>query len=339
MRQNLVPQSAGESQVTPIGIGLIGLGRHGMRYARHLLEPFPEARLVAVCRRDSVSGAAFAAEHQIRFYPHYGELIADPGVEAVVVVTPPSQSRSICLEAVRWGKPMLIEKPLAATGADAREMVRTATTAGIPLMTAQTVRYEQAVLALKDQLASVGPRRYLVLSNRVEPQPELMQNPADYGERGVLLETGIHLLDLVRFLTEEEVVEVRCEMDRPTPTSPESRALASVRTTGNFCCIVDSSRVTGGRVSRAEWIGENGQVGGDCMHHRLWRISSRDLLEEWKVENRPTVVTVMRAFLDALRKGTAMPVTGYDGQRAVEIADACYRSAARGGQPVAVDHE
>lgn len=323
--------------MTPIGIGLIGLGRHGMRYARHLLEPRPEARLVAVCRRDIAQGVAFAAERRVRFYPDYRDLIADPEVEALLVVTPPSLAPPICREGARWRKPMLIEKPLAVTGADAREMVRVTSAAGIPLMTAQTVRYEAAVLALREELDSVGPRRYLTLSNRVEPRPEVTQHPEEYGGRGVLLETGIHLLDLVRFLTGEEVVEVRCEMDRPTPTSAESRALASLRTAGEFRCIVDSSRVTGGRVSRAEWVGKRGQVGGDWIQHRLWRLTSRDVLEEWKVDNRPTVVSVLHAFLEALHRGMPMPVSGLDGQRAVEIADACYRSAAQDGRPVAVD--
>ncbi len=48
------------------------------------------------------------------------------------------------------------------------------------------------------------------------------------------------------------------------------------------------------------------------------------------MEERATVVETLRAFLSALKAGTAMPVTGLDGQRAVEIADACYRSAETG---------
>ena len=57
-------------------------------------------------------------------------------------------------------------------------------------------------------------------------------------------------------------------------------------------------------------------------------------MEEWHVENRPTVVTVLRLFLQAIERNTPMPVTGLDGQRAVEIADACYRSAEEGGRNI-----
>src|SRR5207249_4080982 len=145
--------------------------------------------------------------------------------------------------------------------------------------------------------------------------------------RRVLLEIGIHQLDLIRFLTGEEVAEVRCEMDRSSAGSPESRALVSLRTTGHLPCLVDVSRVTSGRVSRAEWVGADGQMIADWVRHQVSMTSARSGLEEWPVEDQPTVVATLRAFLDALDRGAPMPITGLDGQRAVEIADACYQSA------------
>ena len=316
--------------MAPIGIGLIGLGRHGMRYAGHLLEPLPKARLMAVCRRAAAQGSVFAADHSVRFYQDYHDLIADSNVEAVVVVTPPAVTRAICLDAVHARKPVLIEKPLAPTGAEAREMVRAAESCGTPLMTAQTLRFDSAVLALKAELAYAGPRQYLVLTNRVEPRGEVTHNPADYAGRGVLLEIGIHLLDLIRFLTGEEVIEVRCDMDGSAPERPESRALVSLRTSGGLPCIVDVSRVTAGRISRAEWVGKDGQLIADWVNHRLSRISSGNALDEKTLEDRPTIVATLQAFLDAIERGVPMPITGFDGQRAVEIADACYHSAVTG---------
>ncbi|MBI5776633.1 MAG: Gfo/Idh/MocA family oxidoreductase [Nitrospirae bacterium] len=316
--------------MAPLGIGLIGLGRHGMRYVRHLSDTPPDARLVAVCRRDTEQGRIVASQQGVKFFQDYGDLIAYPHVGAVVVATPPSLCLPICLAAVRAGKPLLIEKPLACTGADAREMVRAADAAGIPLMTAHTLRFDRAILALKSQLAAVGARRYLVLTNRVEPRPEVVRDPKDYGGRGVLLEIGIHLLDLVRFLTGEEVAEVRCEVERPSPKSAELRALASLRTTGGLPCIVDVSRMTRGRVSRAEWIGADGQLNADWVHHRVRKVSAGSVASEQTVEDVPTVEEVLRAFVGALARGGPMPVTGTDGQRAVEIADACYESAESG---------
>ena len=316
--------------MTSLGLGLIGLGRHGSRYAAHLLEGIPNARLAAVTRRNEPEGRAFAARHGLRYHRTYQELIADQAVEAVVVVTPPSQNLAICLEAVSAKKPVLIEKPLACTGGAAREMVTAAEAAGVSLMTAHTLRFDRAVQALKADLGKVGMREYLCLTSRVEPRPEVSDKRADYGGRGVLLEIGIHLLDLIRFLTGEEVREIRCEMRAEGTEGPESTAVAAIKTIGGFPCQVETSRVSHSRVGRAEWIGRDGQVCADWVRHRAWILTGRDIEHDRTVPDRPTIVSVLEAFVRSVTAGTTPPVTGLDGLRAVEIADACYESAATG---------
>ena len=95
----------------PLGIGLIGVGHHGSRYAKHLLQDLPEARLAAVSRRRTAGGNGLAFAPAVPCYPDYHELIADPRVAAVVVVTPPELNREICLAVVQAQKALLVEKP------------------------------------------------------------------------------------------------------------------------------------------------------------------------------------------------------------------------------------
>jgi len=114
------------------------------------------------------AGRAFAERHGLLFVPDWRELVTREEVEAVVVVTPPALNREICLAAVRAGKPLLIEKPLALTVADAREMVRVAREAGVTLMTAQTLRFTPVLARLRHRLADVGPLEYLVLTMRAD---------------------------------------------------------------------------------------------------------------------------------------------------------------------------
>src|SRR5262249_45639314 len=124
----------------PLKIGLIGAGRHGSRYLHHLLRDLPGVTLAALCRKRIEERIPSLSTTGIPVYGDYRELIADPKVEAVVVVTPPSLCHEICLEAVQARKPILIEKPLAPTGREARAMVGAAEEAGLLLMTAQTMR-------------------------------------------------------------------------------------------------------------------------------------------------------------------------------------------------------
>ena len=103
----------------PLGVGLIGLGHHGSRYAKHLLHDLPEARLAAVCRRRAEKGNGLPDAATVPCYSDYHELIADPGVEAVVVVTPPTLNRDICISVAQGKKALLVEKPLATTAEEA----------------------------------------------------------------------------------------------------------------------------------------------------------------------------------------------------------------------------
>src|SRR3990172_2116440 len=133
-----------------VRFGLIGLGVHGSRYGTHLLGDVPGARLVAVCRRDREAGATWAAAgggrgwgpvrgarlvavcrrdrkagetwaaaEGVRYHADYRDLLADPGVDAVAVVTTPNLHPEIVGAAVLSGKHVLVEKPLAVDGAAA----------------------------------------------------------------------------------------------------------------------------------------------------------------------------------------------------------------------------
>jgi predicted dehydrogenase len=317
---------------TPVRLGLIGMGRHGSRYIRHIAE-LTGTQLVALCRR--TKGADQAAASSVPCYTDYRQLIDDPRVDAIIVVTPPSINREICLAAVRAKKPVLIEKPLATNRADAAAMVHAARDAGIMLMTAQTLRFDQTIVDCKTHRHEIGSPRYLSLTLRMEPAAGSPGCSAFNG-RGIALEIGVHLLDLVRFLTAEEVEEVRCLMDAVPPVAAESRLFAWLRLTGGCWVLVDVSRVSSGRVGRVEWVGTDGQLEADWQTHRLRLVSTSLPSREWQVEPSPTIVATLQSFVEAVRKSAEPVVSGEDGKRAVEIAEACYESAHRNGEPVIV---
>ena len=71
---------------TPIPVGLIGLGRHGSRYLRHLIENETGGQLVAISRQQVKEGRRQAAQHRVQFFADYRDLIANPVIKAVLVV-------------------------------------------------------------------------------------------------------------------------------------------------------------------------------------------------------------------------------------------------------------
>jgi predicted dehydrogenase len=183
----------------------------------------------------------------------------------------------------------------------------------------------------------IGQSERLILTSHIETR-ETSSNHADgYGRRGALLEIGVHLLDLVRFMTGDEVEEVRCTMDHLPPASPEMVACADLMTQGGTACTLDIARVSEGRVGRAEWFGSQGSLQADWIRRRL-RWSDGTNIEDWELPPSQTVLAALAAFLRAVEDGASMPITGEDGCRAVELAEACYQSAQAGGAPVTL-HE
>lgn len=320
----------------PLRIGLIGAGRHGSRYIHHLLHDLPGVSLAALCRKRIEERLPSLSTTDIPVYGDYRALIADPAVQAVVVVTPPSLCPEICLAAVKAKKPLLIEKPLAETGHEARAMVAAAEAANILLMTAQTLRFDRTILLLKERLPEIGRPRYATFTSRIETKASPQALSPMPGQRGALLELGVHLLDLVPFLTGEEVVDVRCEMDQLPPLAPETLALVQAHTASGIRCVMDIARVESGRTARTEWVGTKGQIAADWFHHRVTMVIGGNAPLEWVVQPQQTILATLRAFVHAIQTKTPPPITGRDGCRAVEVADACYRSAEQGGATVSV---
>src|SRR2546428_819603 len=122
-------------------------------------------------------------------------------------------------------------------------------------MTAQTLRFTPVLARLRDRLADVGPLEYLVLTMRTDRPPHRWLGDPGQAGGGVLLEIGIHLLDLIRFLTGAEAVEVVADLARRHTDRVEDLALARVGVSNGGSWFVGVSRGSGGWVWRVEALG------------------------------------------------------------------------------------
>jgi predicted dehydrogenase len=322
--------------VRRLAVGLIGAGKHGRRYMDHLRADVPELALVALSRHDPTAGAAQAAALACRFHADWPALIDDPTVEAVVAVVPPVLHPAIAAAAATARKPLLIEKPLAPTAAGARAIVRTIRDAGIPVLMAHTLRWNTVARAICESLPALGPIHALYLNQRFEPSPlPWLDDPAISGG-GILLHTGVHSFDLVRWLTRREVVRVWCRTARAQTRRTEDNFFALLELDGSPALVgVNGSRSTGGRSGLIDVACAEGQVVGDHAHgfaHLVQGLARRPIVSGEPV---PTVREALRAFARLVLDGEPPPVDIEDGARAVEIAEACRRSAETGG-PVGI---
>ncbi len=309
----------------PIPVGLIGLGRHGSRYLRHLIEEETGGKLVAISRQQIDEGRQQAKSHCVRFFPDYRDLIADPAIQAVLVVAPAALNSQIGLEAIAHRKAVLLEKPLALNWREGKNLVDAANQAGVPLMTGHTLRYEPVIRKVRDMSSSLEPWQSLSGTMHLEERPEIPRSKET--DHGVLMEFGIHLLDWVRVMIPDEPLTVAATITRSSPHAPEKHANITLTTRSGLSCRLDIARVRTERVTHIDIIGTNGRVRADWTTGLLQTFDHETLTSQEWIPAVPTLVLMLKDFFHALQTGQPVPISGEDGLRAVGLAEACYQAA------------
>jgi len=152
---NVIPRES----VPSLRWGIVGTGiASGFVQALHA---HTLQRAVAVAARDTAKTEAFAERHGIpRVCVQASALIADPEVDVVYIATPHTQHHSLALEAIHAGKHVLIEKPVAMSAGETREITAAGQTAGVLVMEAMWTRYLPQSNIVRQILASGRSARY-----------------------------------------------------------------------------------------------------------------------------------------------------------------------------------
>ena len=197
-----------------VAIGLVGLGDIAVRAHLPAIANEPRAYLVAVADLDGERLAA-AAPRGVRATADPESVLADPGVDAVVIATPPSATAGLVRMALEAGKYVLAEKPLALSIAETAA-VQDAPGAAERLQIGLTYRHHPAVERLRELIADGSLGRPLLIQAAVCDEPaEPLHNPPAHARRLRSLERlppivsdGVHACDRLNYLLGEAPVDV-----------------------------------------------------------------------------------------------------------------------------------
>lgn len=244
----------------PVRFGIAGAGHMGARHAA-CLRASPEATLAGVWSRTVEHAALLAADNQAQVYPTLQEMVCDPGLDAVIIATPPGHHAEAALAAIRAGKHAIVEKPLARTMADAELMLREAERAGVHLLTGHVVRFFPAFRALHDQVVSGTIGQPAVIHMSRETATPLSGWRADMAEGGgVILDLGIHEFDWLLW-TLGPISRVYSRALSRSGRGADDYALATLRFESGAIAEVESSALrAGGFRTYGEIAGDQGLV-------------------------------------------------------------------------------
>jgi myo-inositol 2-dehydrogenase / D-chiro-inositol 1-dehydrogenase len=322
-----------------IRIGLIGAGRigriHGSNVAHH-----KGATLVAIA--DAVPAAAQALADQTgAAVASVDAILADPGIDAVIIGSPTTTHANLIEAAARAGKAVFCEKPVDLSADRIRTCLAVVAEAGVPLMIGFNRRFDPNFAALKRRLdeGEAGDVELVTILSR-DPGPPPLDYIATSG--GLFRDMMIHDLDMARFLLGEEPVEVHAVgsalVDKAIGKAGDVDTAAVLLKTasGKIAQISNSRRATYGYDQRIEVHGSKGMLRAGNIHNSTVEIAngagfSQDPILNFFLERYASAYRdELDAFLTAITTGRAPLPSGEDGLRAQILADAATHSASDG---------
>ncbi len=294
----------------------------------------PEAAVVSVAARDRTRAEAFARKHAIpRVADSYAAVLADPEIDAVYNPLPNSLHATWTIRALEAGKHVLCEKPLAANADEAQAMSDAAVRSGRVLVEAFHYRYHPLAARMRAILDSgaLGTVRHVETTMCIPlPIPgDIRYQWALAG--GAVMDVGCYTINLLRFLAGAEPEVVRAEARLVSPKidrwmTAEFRFADGC--TGRITCSLMSRQLL--RL-RAVVRGDRGEMRvfnpfAPHFYHRLTVRAAHGVTRE-RVPGDATYTHQLRAFVDAVRNGTALPTTAQDGVANMRVIDAVYEKA------------
>jgi predicted dehydrogenase len=190
--------------------GILGVGDVCEVKSAPAMSLVKSSRLVAVMRRNEALAQDYAHRHGVpKWYGDASSLINDPDVNAVYIATPPNAHKELTLQAAAAGKPVYVEKPMARTYQECRDMISACDDADVALNVAYYRRSLPHFVKIKELLESgaIGEIRHVRIDLNEQLLPHVVDNPdndwrvdPEIAGGGYFYDLGSHQLDLLDFL-------------------------------------------------------------------------------------------------------------------------------------------
>lgn len=329
----------------PLRIGILSVAHgHAFSYAT-CLQSLDQVMLAGIYDDNSARGQAAADRFTVPFFTT-PESLLDQRLDGVIVCAENARHAPLVQLAAGRTANILCEKPIATTLTDAQAMIDRCRETQTRLQIAFPVRFSQPIIQLKTMLdhGDLG-RVYSVKCTNHGSQPGGWFADPVLAGGGAVMDHTVHVVDLLRWFWQTEVVEVYAEiginlLHRDLPV--EDAGLLSFRLANDVYGTLDTSwsrppsYPTWGDV-KIEVTGERGIVTVDAFRQHLSVSSESWGKTRWVDWGSNMDLGLIADFVDMIRSGRPPSISGEDGYKALEVALAAYDAAAQ-GKPVTLTY-
>jgi predicted dehydrogenase len=311
----------------PLRIGVIGVGVMGSNHAR-VLAGLAGAELAGVVDADRAQAERVANAVGCPAFATLDEMLAAKP-DAVTIAAPTELHHQMALHCIGKGFHALVEKPIAPTVEEGREIVAAAKRAGVTLMVGHVERFNPAVEAVKDAIK--GEELLSIAITRVGPFPPRMSNV------GVVIDLAVHDIDLIRWFTDSEITEVQPQTSSAV-AEREDIALLQFRTASGVLAHINTNWLTPFKARSVVVATRKKYIMGDLLTRQVtecfgFQPDGSYSMRHLSVGHNEPLRSELSAFIHAVRTGTAPPVTGEQGVASLDIAIRCLAESSERAAP------
>lgn len=308
--------------------GIIGCGNVTEIKSGPAFNKVEGSTLVAVMRRNKDLAADYAARHGIeKWYSNGDDLINDSDVNAIYVATPPSSHAYYAIKAMQAGKPVYVEKPMAANYAQCLEMIEVSKQTGVPLFVAYYRRTLPGFLKVKELvdegligtplMITIKLVRAALLSETDKLQSSWRVDPETAGG-GLFYDLASHQLDFLDFVFGKVTEVTGIAANRAGLYKAEDTVTAVFRfnsgviASGTWCFVTDE----GTREDVVEIVGTKGRILFSSFSHLPIQLITKEGSVEFPYLNPENIqYNLIRQIVETLQGKSECVSTGYSAAR------------------------
>ena len=308
---------AADGGAKTLRVGVVGIGVMGSNHARVLAE-MPGVRLVGVADPDHSQADFVGNALNCPTVADVAELL-DLGVDAVSIAAPTHLHRDIALACISRGVHVLVEKPIASTVKEGRDIIAAARRAGVALMVGHVERFNPAVQSIKDAVR--GEDILSIAITRVGPFPPRMSNV------GVVIDLAVHDIDLICWFTGSKITEIQPQLSSAV-AEREDIALLQFRTESGVLAHINTNWLTPFKARTVHVATKRKYVIGDLLTRQVtecfgFQPDGSYSMRHLSVGHAEPLRAELAAFIHAIRTGETPAVTGEEGVASLEVAIQC----------------
>jgi UDP-N-acetylglucosamine 3-dehydrogenase len=308
--------------LTKLGVAVIGTGQWGKNHAR-VYKELPSTELVAVCDVNKERAKAMAVQHGVKAYSDSTEMMKDKSIQAVNVCTWSTILAQEAMKALNAGKHVLVEKPMATTPQQAQELVKTAHENGLHLTVGFLMRFIPGLQIIRQSVEDkkIG-ELVCATAKRVSQWPERI------GDVGVVKDTAIHDIDVMRFISGADPLSVYAKMGSMRIKKFEDYAHIMLTYADGKSAFIETNWLTPYKTRTLTVTGSDAIMRLDYITQDLWIEQNTQSVHPRYPFQEP-LKAELQHFVDCIVEKKKPIVTGEDGVRALTVATAAVESSVK----------